>query len=203
VNGSGPNAVSAQARGLARDFIRRADVDTTRHMGQLKKILRPGLALDDGTVTEAARAWEAAPFGFRLAFTNELQEEGGLVWEVAVQGAPRSEITWAGDPEPSIVFRVTCLLATSTGTKLKTVFPVSVGLHALGRRMERGGKPQDDRLLQDLRVLLPWVSPPVEAVGRDVRISAQEGEWCGRIVNGSFIGAPLSPRPVLAIRTWI
>jgi hypothetical protein len=71
---------------------------------------------------------------------------------------------------------------------------VSVSLHALSRRMQRGFDTSDAAILSELRAIAAMHPTIVESLG-DFSIGGDGGRWCGEVgKNGSV--------PLLAIRTF-
>ena len=71
---------------------------------------------------------------------------------------------------------------------------VSVSLHAVARRMQRGFSTNDETILSELRQIAVMYSTIVESLG-DFSIPGDGGLWCGEVGrNGSA--------PLLAIRTF-
>ena len=113
--------VSAEARGKARDFIRRACVEDHLRVALLRGFRRdiqqrmdrrPGRRLRPDLLQDILRRWEAGPREFRLRFEVEWKGRNLSAIEVLVSSGTVSASDWATDAaELNLMINTTALKA--------------------------------------------------------------------------------------------
>jgi hypothetical protein len=157
-----PPPVSAEARGKAREFIRRACVEDHLRVALLRGFLRdiqqrqnrrPGRRLRPDMLEDILRRWEAGPRGFRLRFGVGWKGRNLSAIEVLISGGTVSVSDWATDAaELNLMINTTALKVDRQVTDFVKTGTVCLSFHAIGRYYQRQPDRGDAELLRDLAV---------------------------------------------------
>jgi hypothetical protein len=209
------NPVSAEARGKAREFIRRANVEDDLRFAllsgfwrsiQQRKDRQSGRRVRPDILEDIVRRWEAGPRQFRLRFEVERKGKNLSVIEIAASGngTLRGVPAWAADAiELNLLINTAALSVMRDSVDLVYRAAVSVSAHALGRYFQRQPDCGDADLLRDLVAFSRIVVPP-DAPERDVRYATEGGVWVGRIALCDLESHGQTERRAIAfIRTWL
>jgi len=141
--------------------------------------------------------WRALPEWGRIGIVARDDRTAVQVIETRIAPFVVTMPDWS-EPEPSlaIVLYVVTMRLPATFTEA-TRLVAGIGLHALGRRFERGSDRSDGAVLRDLTVFgRAW--PAAASAGGDFEIPALGGggRWRGAVMG-------LDGRPTLAVRTFV
>jgi hypothetical protein len=191
--------VDARSRGLARDFMRRADTEFRAVQPQWSAAIEPLLTRlvryplrrpRQEQLDTVIRRWEALPAKFRLAFLYSGENRSGGAVDMRLASTEFRDMAWAEDApgEPALVIDG-CTLMIPSRIRLNQLPQIDtltlgvVGLHALSRRMQRLPSSTDDAsVMADLRALVDRIlehnnRSPVDRIN----VACARGEWRGTL----------------------
>jgi hypothetical protein len=202
--------------GLARDFIQRVrqtDAEVTRVIQRVEAIILPRLRRHKHTlrpeqVRAVERIWGDMPTAFRLGDPIFERSPGGLqIDEVRLRATRRRMAHWEtqDNREPAIaIAHVVVSMTRKARWHCTWTENVTFGLHAIGRRYERGDGRSDAAILRDLDAL-------IHLAGREgidvcaVQVPAG-GWWKGRVgyavARDATTGEEKGSFPALAVETF-
>jgi hypothetical protein len=177
--------------GLARAFYWRVQAvnrEIERVMDRIERVINPRIARGKHTlrpehVAAIERLWRTMPDAFRLGPPCFDHPKKGLrIEEIRLQGLKRILDHWTDKTshEPAIAITVvTASVTKKDGWVYAWEEPVTLGLHALARRYERGGRDRSDAaILADLAALIRVAA---EQEGDLAEIPVPSGRWRGRV----------------------
>jgi hypothetical protein len=132
----------------------------------------------------------------RLDLFSRIEREGRLVLtEMTIVASRIARPDWDGD-EPALSVEMRAI--ATRPYRVERQLLADVGLHALGRRFQRGWAADDGSVLLDLAPLIYSWTPATKA-GGEFRIAAPkgDGEWLGTVTT-----VESRPLPVLMVRTF-
>jgi hypothetical protein len=152
--------VSAEARGLARDFCRRvyreAKLINEQEFGASlrRRIARyPDRRPRDETLRDLERRWrEATPQQFRLEFRSSRQARDVFMMERAVTMLDAFRMPHWDANDYGVVVADTWFEVNHRRTKAGVRSRMWIGSHALARWYQRSGTRSDERLLRDIGI---------------------------------------------------
>ena len=208
------NPVSAEARGKAREFIRRAHAEDDLRFALLSDFhrdiqrridRRPGRRLRPDMLDDILRRWEAGPREFRLRF--EVEWKGKNLWAIEITASGSSTFTtpdWPADAtELNLMVNTAALKSDRQGADFVNVGSICSSFHAIGRYFQRQPDRGDAELLSDLAVFARLAVSP-DAPKQEVRYPTKGGTWVGRVTHCDVEAAGQTERrAMLLIRTWI
>jgi hypothetical protein len=195
--------VPAQFLGLARLFIRRADVaaaETIAWQGpmiaEVSKRLDRGVHQRPEQLDELERQFRAMNRedllpGERSAVLIKRIRRKMSVLYVWTTGGNRTQDDWcpkglpthAWNSEETLDIFACRLEFTPKAMDIKTVIVASVGVHALGRRFQRGFRNSDNAIKGDLAVLMAEARKTGLSGDKDFSIPCADGEWHGEVMR--------------------
>lgn len=200
--------IPAEYTGLARDFRRRvlatddvANAAIDRVTQPLRERLERKPALRPEMVRPAVAAWEAAmPATFRIDREVAMTRKALLIVEMRIVGSQWRDDDWEDAPggemqEPGVAIAL-LKMTTAHGRFRYDVVPiVTLSLHALARRYQRGVGRSDAELVRDLSEL-------IKARPEDTEVPVLHGRWLGRVQTATDSRSQQQV-PVRAIRTFL
>jgi hypothetical protein len=207
--------VSAEARGKAREFIRRASAEDSLRFGLLNGFWRdiqqrvdrhPGSRIRPDKLKDIIHRWQVGPRQFRLRFEVEWKGKNLSAIEITASGSAMlsGAPDWGADAtELNLMINTAALKADRQGTDLVNIGTFCLSFHAIGRYFQRQPDRGEAALLQDL-ALFSRITVPIDAPEQDVRYPTEGGAWVGRIALCTVEGiGQIERRAVPFIRTWL
>lgn len=191
--------------GLARAFRARIGAEDAEVGRTIQGIVKPLQARRTRSATfrpealvDAERQYRMLPSTGRLALRIERDKRGLLIEEFRCAAGQFKFCWWDSDAtDPDIGVVKVHLRAHAWGVVGVTAnIVVSVSLHALARRYQRGFNTTDEAILSDLRDLALRHDSIVEAFG-EFSVACDGGHWVGEVAETAD-----GSTPVLAIRTF-
>ena len=193
--------VPYQYLGLARDIRRRIDKDALAWGGKADALLKPfktGVKRSKVDLVRLFHRWKKLPSAGRLgALTIALEARGLELEEVRLYPGVITQSRWGEADEDTVDIRRVRFdlgLASYVGD-VQTV--VSVGLHALARRIERGTTAGLAPILADLQTLAESYRRIIEGPNSFRIPVSSGGHWRGVIMRSP------DGRPQLTVRTFV
>lgn len=201
-----PSSIPAEARGLARDLLRRIEGETTVFAEFFRKTTAPLRArftkLPDRPprpeiLATLARSWETtAPQVFRISFEAELRGVRGKITEHRFCIGNTLVEEW-DSIEPGAAITRFVVQSTRHGIMIQSTPLVMISLHALARRYQRG-RPVEAQIRDDLERLTTLELATDVKFGDRLSFAASHG--------GVWLGCALPDKrepPGRPLRFWI
>jgi len=195
--------VPMQFVGLARDIRRRVDRDALAWGDRADKLLEPFKTEGKATrvaLVRAYHAWRKLPAIGRLGpLTIALDTAGLRIEEIRLYAGQIAigRQSWS-DHEDVVDIRRVRLDLTQSHCAGDVVLIATVGLHALARRIERGGSAGLTPILDDLRILAESYDRVLAALPNAFRVPVSSGgHWRGVVMRSP------DGRPQLTVRTFL
>jgi hypothetical protein len=143
------NPVSAEARGKAREFIRRASAEDDLRFALLRGFWRdiqqrmdrhPGSRIRSDKLKDIIHRWKLGPHQFRLRFEVEWKGKNLSVIEITASGS--AMLSGAPDwmteaTELNLMINTAALKADRQGTDFVNIGTFCLSFHAIGRYFQR------------------------------------------------------------------
>ncbi len=209
------NPVSAEARGKAREFIRRASTEDDLRFVLLSGFWRdiqqrmgrhPGSRIRSDMLKDIIHRWEVGPHQFRLRFEVEWKGKNLSAIEITASGSAMlsGAPDWVTDgTELNLMINTAALKADRRGTDFVNIGTFCLSFHAIGRYFQRQPDCGEAALLRDL-ALFSRITVPSDVPEQEVQYPTEAGTWVGRIALCTVeSNGQIEHRAVPFIRTWL
>lgn len=202
-----PLPISTEARGLARDLLRRIKMenkafghffhDTTAPL-KVRLMKMPHRSPRPETLMTLATSWQTAgPQTFRISFEMNLRGSRGTVAECRLCAGSTQEPEWQ-NAEPGTAITRIRVRSDRHGVVVDQTPLVMISLHALARRFQRGRLRTDADVRDDLAILAAAIPPEDAEEGEKLSISMPHGGvWLG------YAGPDRTASPSKSLRVWV